>query len=303
MATRVSSSLLPTNVTDAAFRANIQFIEDTLVTTGGWFNTADTGQTAIGSFVHPTLQNTKMGYRVYRMNDSLQATAPIFMRLDFGATNQGVNVFGFWPTIGTGSDGAGNITGKMWDGGASVQPPVGPTSSGGAIANNSYGSAAPGRVALGMFVQGTPNFILVFCIERTKNSLGADTGDGLLVLYCDGINISNSLDRSRYLNWAPGPQPAVELGLSYVLTVNNPSQSFGGDIGAGVISHFRGVAQQPGINMLVVNAADVGAEGSFSLTLYGSTHTYQHLNSFPARKAFVGAFNADSNTRVCMRFD
>lgn len=303
MATRISSTL-PAGIggLDANFRAMIQFVEDTLVTTGGWFNTADTGQTPIASFVHPTTQNVKMGYRVYRMNDSLQATAPIFMRLDFGATNNGVNVFGFWPTIGTGSDGAGNITGKMWDGGASTQAPCGQCASG-AIANNSYGSAAPGRVALGMFVQSSPSIILLFCIERTKNSLGADTGDGLLVLYNDAITVSNSLDRARYLNWAPGVQPAVEQGVSYVLTVNNPSQSFGGDIGAGVITHFRGVAQQPGINVLMVNQADVGVEGSFTLTIYGSTHTFQQLNSFAARKAMVVSNNPDSIARVCMRFD
>jgi hypothetical protein len=302
MATRTSASLGASIATDANFRAIIQFIEDTLVTTGGWVNTADTGQTAIASFVKPAVQNSKVGYRIYRMNDSLQATAPIFMRLDFGAANLGINCFGFWPTIGTGSDGAGNITGKMWDGGASTQPPCGQVSSS-AVANNSYGSAAPGRVTLGMFVQATRTLILVFTIERTKNSLGADTADGLLVTYSDAILGNGALDRSRYLNWAQGAQPAPETGLSYVLTVSNPSQSFGGDIGAGVISHFRGVAQQPGINILIVNAADVGVEGSFTLTIYGATHTYQHLNSLYAQKAIVNASAADSQTRVCIRFD
>lgn len=301
MATRVSPSLHCNNGTDADFRLWTQFIEDTLITTGLWVLTSDTGQTPPGSLVHPTVANTKMGYRIYRMDDPLQATAPVFMRLDFGPGTAGVNVPAFWVTIGMGSDGAGNITNKLWDGGLAPGASVAATTNN-TTPCNSYGSAAPNRVSLGLFAQTSPSLPVVFCVERTKNALGADTADGLLLVYTSSGQQS-SVDGSRYIILATGVQPTIESGLAYILTSLNPSATYGGDLGVGVISHFKGVAQQPGTNFMVVNSGDVGVEGSFNLTLYGQTRTYQQLNGIVPKKVLVGNSGIDNNARCCIRFD
>ena len=185
----VSAALLirtaaPTRV----FQAWTQFIEDLLVTTGRWVVTADTGQTLPSALVAPTSANQKRGYRIYRMSDALQATSPVFMRFDFGSAGA-VALPGIWFTIGTGSDGSGNITGIVFNGGANVSPNTGCNSggSGGAsLVTNSYGSAASNRVSWGMFVNGgSAIWIWVFALERTKDSTGSDTGLGLLLVYND----------------------------------------------------------------------------------------------------------------------
>src|SRR5580765_2177935 len=103
MATRFSTTLKPDVNTDAIFRAWAQFIEDTFVTTGGWLVSTETGNTLPANLAHPTSTNQKKGFRVYKMNDSLQATYPIFIRIDYGSGNNGPNP-GIWVTIGTGSD-------------------------------------------------------------------------------------------------------------------------------------------------------------------------------------------------------
>lgn len=298
MATRTSSTLVPDNSTDAHFRAWAQFIEDTLVTTGGWVVTGDTGQTAPGSLSHPTVAATKQGYRVYRMADTLQSTNPVFMRIDFGS-GPSANYPGFWATIGTGSDGAGTITGIVWNGGASASATVVTNSTITSLTNNSYGSADTNRASFALFVQSSISYIIAFCIERTKDATGADTGDGLLVAYATAANFS----RSRYIILAGGTQPTEENGLSYILTRQNPSETFGSDVGCGILIHFKGVAQQPGTNVMIVNSSDVSTEGTFTMTLYSATRSYKQLNAITPTKALSGSSTNDANARCGIRYD
>lgn len=300
MATRFQSGVVSDNATDANMRVWVQFIEDTLVATGGWVVTSDTGQTLPSAIVHPTVANTKQGYRIYRMADSLQATFPVFMRIDFGSSAN-VASPAFWVTIGTGSNGSGTITGILWNGGASATPNVANTQT--TTNQNCYGSASTGRASIALFISSAASdTALVFTIERTKDASGVDTGDGLLLVY---NQVSSSLNVSRYIIYAGGAQPTAETGLSYILTQRNPSETFApGDLGVGILIHFKGVAQQPGTNVMIVNSSDVGAEGSFSLTLYGATRTYQHLNGrMTVTKAVAGSTAADLSARVCIRFD
>jgi hypothetical protein len=299
MATRFSS-IIPDCSTDANFRPIVQFIEDTLVTTGGWVVTSDTGQATLSTITHPTVANTKQGYRIYRMADSLQSTNPVFMRLDFGGSANPV-VFGMWVTIGTGSNGSGTITGIAWNGGASATPNVA-NSGNSASAQNAYGSASTNRACIAIGIMGSvSNCQTVFTIERSKDSSGNDTGDGLLLCY---NLITTTLNQSRYIILAGGTQPTAE-GLSYVLTARNPSETFApGDIGVGIVVPMKGVAQQPGMNVMIVNSSDVGAQGSFSMTVYGATHTYQHLDAMILpQKATAGSAVNDSNARVCIRYE
>lgn len=299
MSTRTSASLLPINDTDAHFQAWATFIEDTLVTTGGWVRSTETGETAPGSLVHPTVANTKKGFRVYKMNDALQSTNPVFMRIDYGS-GAAANVPGIWLTIGTGSDGAGTITGIVWNGGASSTPNIGNGSSVSSLTNNSYGSADTNRATIALFTQANANYPLIFGIERTKDATGADTGDGLLLAY---NALSTTLNTSRFIILTPGSQPTAETGLSYILSRQNPSETFGADIGCGILIHFKGIAQQPGTNWMLVNSSDVSAEGQFTMTLYGNTRTYQHLNAMNPTKALAGSSSSDTNARCGMRYD
>lgn len=263
--------------------------------------TGDSGQTLPSALVHPTVANTKQGYRIYRMADALQAAAPIFMRLDFGSA-AGANTPGIWVTIGTGSNGSGTITNLLWNGGASTTPNV---FSGASVtqANNSYGSADTSRFALGMFCNAATAITLLFTLERTKDSSGNASADGLLLCY---TSIAGQMGNTRYLNCALGPQPSVETALSYILTQTNPSQMFAPEnaVGVAVVTHYKGASQQPGMNLVIVNSGDVTAEGQFAMTIYGAVRTYQQLNAqLIPRKVLVGSSLNDSNARCCMRYD
>ena len=299
MATKFNASLLPDNSTNARIQAWATFIEDLLVSTGGWQATTETGETLPGALVAPTAGNQKRGFRCYRMTDAGPAVA---MRIDFGSSSS-TNTPGIWITIGAGTNGSGVITSPIWNGGASAAPNVSSNTNVGSGSFNSYGSASSDRAAFCLFVSSNPAYHLCFMIERTKNSSGGNTTDGLLLLYRDGQSTSNGLAHSRYLINAGGSQPTAENGLAYILTRQNPSETFGGDIGAGIISHFKGFAQQPGTNMLITNSSDVSSEGTISVGLYSQTRTYVQLNAFPPYQSLVGSNVIDSNARILMRYD
>lgn len=303
MATRFSPSLLADVTTDARLQANAQFIEDTLVSAGGWVVTADSGQTLPSALVHPTVANSKKGYRIYKMADTLQATSPVFVRLDFGS-GPVASIFGLWITIGTGSDGAGNITGMLHNGGARAQGIS--TNTPGTGVGNSYGSADNGRFSFALYV-GTSNFSFcqVFTLERSKSLGGSDTGNGLILIWSDYAT-GNFAGPShiKYLICAGGSQPAEEIGLNYSLPGVNPCETwFPGDSGLGVVIPFKGMAQQPGMNVVIVGSADMGPESNFKTIIYGRAVGYQHLNNVYVYKAIAGSQNGDNNARACIRYD
>lgn len=94
------------HATDADFRTwGAQFSAALLAV--GLTHTADTGQIDWTTVLNPA--SGSAGYEIWRFNDTLQATKPIFIRFDFGSQSAGVPAI--WVQIGTATDGAGNFTG------------------------------------------------------------------------------------------------------------------------------------------------------------------------------------------------
>src|SRR5688572_17990860 len=76
------------------------------LTEKGLPKTADTGQI---NWLSPPAYNgtggTAMGYENRRFDDALQATAPIFIKIEYGTGASSTNKApGIWVTVGTGSD-------------------------------------------------------------------------------------------------------------------------------------------------------------------------------------------------------
>ena len=315
MATRTSSTITSL-MTGTNIQVIAQFVEDTLVTTGGWLVSTETGNTLPSALTIPTAANQKKGFRVYKTNDGI--SPQIFVRIDYGSGPASSTYdFGMWITIGTGSDGAGNLTGVICNGGGSIQPSIcsaNPTLIGSNASVRCYGSADTGRVTLALFVDAATGNSTIFSLERSRNSAGVITGTGLLMVGTTGGATSfpfafNSLSANVtghiYLITAGGSQPTAENGLNFILTANNPSETFTpGDIGVGILIPFKGVAQQPGLNWLVCNSSDISSEGFISTVIYGSSYSYQHLGALrPGRALSGGSPGTDTNLRCLMRYD
>lgn len=97
------------NNSDATFQSWITTLHNAIVGCG-LVQTADTGQLDFSTAVKPGVANTSAGYRVYAFNDTLQATAPIFIKLEVGVGTSTTSTFGWRITVGVGTDGAGTVT-------------------------------------------------------------------------------------------------------------------------------------------------------------------------------------------------
>jgi hypothetical protein len=97
--------------TVAMFKDRMQYAHDAFVG-GGLVQTADTGQLDISAIASVPAANTSSGYRIYRFNDSRQGADPLFIRVLFG-NGDTQSYSALRVSTGTGTDGAGNLTGQV----------------------------------------------------------------------------------------------------------------------------------------------------------------------------------------------
>lgn len=168
-------SVAPTNSTDANFRAWGSAIS-TGLSTAGWVKTADTGQIDWVNVLAPTAINTVQGYEIWRMNDALQSTYPVFIKLEYGSGTTVTYPF-LAVTIGTGSDGAGNLTGQL-----STRRAL--TSTASSVLFPGFVSGAPNRLVIAPHcgqngATGSSSHSFIAVIERSHDNTGSDTGAGV----------------------------------------------------------------------------------------------------------------------------
>lgn len=144
----------------------------------GWVQTADTGQVDWATATKPATGNVFPHYEMWRFADALQATAPVFIKVEYGSIG-GSSRPALRYTVGTATNGAGAF--------------VGITSAAQITTTNDEDSAATSRMVT---IGGTNR--LAFCarhlidpggysswffsIERTKDASGTDTAEGVLLL-------------------------------------------------------------------------------------------------------------------------
>lgn len=146
--------------------------------TVGLVKTSDSGQANWSTITEPSGANEVRGYEIYRFDDALQTTAPVYIKVEYGS---GVtySVPAVWITVGTGTDGAGTLTGRV---SSRLQIACGNSSS------NSYACRANGannRIVVWLYIV---QYNIGFSIERTHNNSGADNSDGVIIFVFNQSN-------------------------------------------------------------------------------------------------------------------
>lgn len=157
----------------------------------GLTQTADTGQIDWTTYTRPAL-NTPGGYEVYRMNDANQATAPVFLRLEWAIGNAADRP-SLRMDLGSATNGAGTLVGSTqyvaglasslsnagnWEMRVCYNPTLG-------VLNFSTGNV---QVPL------NPAFAdICWSLERLKNADGTPSARGCTVVcqYAQGPNYPN----------------------------------------------------------------------------------------------------------------
>lgn len=260
---------LPYNIAgDTEFRAWIQGVEAALVACG-LVVTADTGQLDPTTAVKPATA-TFAGGRMYRFNDALQATKPIFIKVSYGVSGGSFNIPMLAVQVGTATTGANVIAGIAAPS-RTLQVTTVPAA---AETRNTYVSgdmAGNARIALIGGIDtalGSTAFNRVsgFSVERSKDAAGADTGEAVHVQWW--FTSTGSHQSFSFTGLTPG----IEATMPSV----SPTQSMaaGTDVGLAPIFPIFGKILPPLLSLMGYWNGDLQGLVGVPVNIYGVDHNY-----------------------------
>jgi hypothetical protein len=237
----------------------------------GLVKTADTGQInwATVSF-NPTTGNQVAGYEIWRFNDALQSSFPIFFKLEYGTSTVGSSAS--WAdcdqitvTVGTGSNGSGDITDifsarQCFSGSYFSSNDTNDTGQ-----RTSYLCHLPGYLGLGYKTLSGNNASSGLVIGRMPDANGAPTANGAYVYSGnrDNAALSIGMTNGAGLNYAVGSAAMCFVPANYSQAIGGVTQVF---------PHYV-VDPMPKVlhTICTVNNGEVGAGTVFDATLVGTT--------------------------------
>lgn len=275
---------------DAEFRAWGLALSNSL-TAAGFPKSADTGQINWATVTKPGGSNTAAGYEIRYLSDSLHATKPCYVKLEFG---NGVNtsIPSIWASAGSGTNGSGTLSGTMFT--RILITPGAVTNAGNfptyACTLSGYVAFAFARAALGSSVGGA-----FFSVARTCDAAGAPTNTGFYFLYSTGN--SSLFNRKTYIT------SEITDGSNVCLFPGGDTTTLvGSDVQ--VIRHF---GYQPTIRCipfyLGYMSSEIGNESTFVATPVGVTaRTYLALGGSANSAPSACSSAASTSHRLAMQF-
>jgi hypothetical protein len=197
-------SAAPIQTTDAEFQAWVTAISNGFQAL--FTKVTQTGEINIATVSKPTAVNTSQGFEVYRFNDSLQATAPLYFKVEYGSASLAVNP-SLWLTVGKGADGSGTITSVL----LARQQVFYPYSNSASFYNSYIGSGDGSCLIFSLFpsapgVGGQGSYCVV---ERSRDGSGNPTAAGVFWQYSGQ---SNSYDYCETSDYTPIQKITLQSG-------------------------------------------------------------------------------------------
>lgn len=264
---------------DATWRAWLQSIHDALAGCG-LVQTADTGQVAIATALLPTATPTATNgqYEIWRFNDTLQATAPIFLKIYYNVSAAaGVNPINYI-SVGKGTDGAGNLTNVI------LTPKYVARLQGLQAGSVTWAC----HTADGSFSFSYNNIAAVnttaahFSIDRFRNADGSPSVEGI---FCHWRGNSSTASGGGHVFSTNGYTDTslsdISLSTPPALLPNSGSagaSAFGTEVIAYPMYPFLGYGRNPSMASVAINNSDVGGNVSFQIPMYGANRTYRAVN-------------------------
>lgn len=318
----------------------------------GLVQTADTGQlnwaTATRSaLVAGTTGEYVHGYEIWRFNDALQPSKPVFIKIEYGNIQvynspTGVTIHGspvLFVTVGTGTNGAGTLTGIVSartrlaggpvTGTGNSSPGVGGTSP---APQQCYASGDTSSIVLALgahaaaqslysgYSAGNPvtytSLPAFLVIERSRNNLGVANGDGLIFLTSKWP--VSGLTSTAPASVVPTSQMISFTGSGASSTVDSfwpigyPGVAFntgaaGADVSIWPLVVATPKAQGQSLAIVGIYSGEIGLGTQVSLMIAGSPHNYLSLSGIAGvtlnDMARGGVSTVVPNGRVLMRYE
>ena len=297
MAVNTASLTTSATITDVQFRAIIDFIKDVLQS-GGCLLVADSGDLDSSTITWPGANNTAAGYEIRRFSDAMQATDPVFFKIEYGR-GAGTGNFSIWLTMGTGSDGAGTITGSK-----KARTQYNMTTA--ASTKSCWCSAGTNRFCFNIG-QASATDGGFMGLERTIDVAKAVTNRGLMQVWrTAGTSFS-----SHFINYQ-GTSPAAEDGSGYGGGCLPPSAQTTGLYGGGDTSIYPffvfGVGETLVPTTLVVGvfSGDFTTNNQYPMNLVGANQNMIVLDkagAWGANRGGSGVGPTATNFTIAMRYD
>lgn len=141
----------------------------------GFTKTGDTGQIDFATVARPSASNFA-GYEMYAFSDTLQATLPVFIKVEYGVTGSTATP-ALRVSVGTATDGAGTLSGQL----SGTLSLTGMATVSASLVQQVFAAGSSRRLTLVETDFATANKSLGFGVERTVDSSGNATADGYIV--------------------------------------------------------------------------------------------------------------------------
>lgn len=252
-------SVAQTNTDDASFRAWGKSLSDAMESCG-FIKTADTGQIDWATVNSPGT-NTFAGYEIRRLNDTMQATVPIFAKIYYG-TGTSSAYPRIYITVGRTSNGAGTIP-TLRTSNIILNPQRSDTS-----LHACYVSGGEGYIAVGMWV--TSAAPVLFYLARPRDANGTINNKG--------INVVAQCNTLYFQQWLPPIGPPIPFTPLVGPYCTGPSVGTGTyDTTVGVFPNFvhMGYPGHPdGVGVAYFPVDMDGGGIIYSLQIFGQNYDF-----------------------------
>jgi hypothetical protein len=263
----------PISDTDANFRLWGKAISDAFAAIG-LIKDTDAAQINWATVAKPTGVSTMMGYEVWRFNDAIQATCPVYFKIQYGSSSASANIINIIMQVGQGSDNAGTLTGTT---------ATATTFGSGTSSSTTYScfiSSDGGRINVAMFAGGGLSIPFGFYIERIKDDNGDPTANGVNIVYFGVTGAATASVSQQYLPLTGAAYPATPMTGFMCAMPSSGQASYGTNVGLFPIYPNLGYAANPDMGALVYFTGDIASPGTMlNVTMYGTTHTFVTLGN------------------------
>ena len=226
---------------------------------GGWTRNGDVGEADLTTIV----ANSGTNFVIYKMGDALQATYPVYLKLEFNPAASSVGALYLYMTIGTGSNGSGTITGVI-----KARYLINHSSSVTTANVKAILSADPDRFNFLWSYTIASGQSLYFGIERTRDSSNVATNVGVLVV--QGSSSAANFAVCPFI----GTLPNVETYGNAIIPAAGTALD-GADVSLFELRmfYFGKIVNQTTM-FFVYRGADVAGESVLSVNDRGQTNDY-----------------------------
>jgi hypothetical protein len=277
MATYYNAGVPNTTATDADLRSWLVALKECFEAIG-LVHVPSTGEIDTTTIVRSTATGVDYGWQMWRFDDSLQATRPIFLRVVYGNSTISSGTLRVNVRMGQAHDGVGNLTGATTSTANNVIN----------VPNVSdfrplMGSGGDGYIAVcigtGSAAVSVANF---FSVERSRSASGAATGAFVCSVWFTATSTSSG---SQVLTLGEDGSPALVTTSAATLQTNQ-TMVWSDTVGFSAVYPMLGAPQNPTMGFIVVHTNDFVDDSTIVAPRYGVNRTYRHLGARSLNKTY-----------------